>query len=225
MNQKQKLDRVRELVEPTYRRLHNWGHGWQHVLNVLEWSEKIARAESEDPFLYQVAAYCHDLGRLEEEEKGQVNPVAGAPSSHGDFSVKPTQIILDQIGIKGKDRADILEAVKLHVIRKYEGPNKILSVLQDADRADGFSKFAVLRFAVFNCEMPIAKPNDKKDIDILFEKVGKELKKNKQYRQKMLHTLNYVFGWYDTLLNTRSAKTLLAPSYRFLKEFYEEISP
>ena len=223
MSQKAKLEKVCELVEPTYRKLRNWGHGWQHIINVVEWAGRIAEGEGADVFLCQVAAYCHDLGRLEEEEREMVNYTAGAPSAHAALSVKPTEKILDEIGIAGENRDKILEAVKLHNIRKYDGPNKILLVLQDADRADGFSKFAVLRFAAFNCQMSISEPRNKKEIDAIFEKVRSDLKDDPDKRAKMLHTLDYVFGWYDTLLNTESAQKLLAPGYRFLKEFYREL--
>ena len=218
------LKKVRELVQPTYKKLKCWGHGWQHILNVVEWSKKIAQGESVDSFLCQIAAYCHDLGRLEEEEKNLVNRVAGAPSAHAALSVKPTEKILDKIEIAGGDRTNILEAVKLHNIRKYEGPNQILSVLQDADRADGYGKFGILRLAVFNCRMPIPEPRNEIEIDTLFKKLKSDLKNHPEYKVEMLHTLEFVFGWYDELLNTESARAYLSDGYKFLKSFYREIN-
>jgi uncharacterized protein len=223
MTNEEKLEKVRELTELTYKKLKCWGHGWQHILNVVEWSKKIAEREGADPFLCQVAAYCHDLGRLEEEERKIVNYTVGTPSAHGALSVKPTEKILDEIGVSGNEHKDIIEAVKLHNIRKYEGPNLILTILQDADRADGFSKFAILRFAAFNCQMPIPEPQNEEEINSLYEKVKFDLRNDPDRKAKMLHTLDYVFGWYDTLLNTGSAREYLADGYKFLKKFYEEI--
>ena len=224
MTEKEKLKKVRELVQPTYEQIKCWGHGWQHILNVVEWSKKIAQGENANSFLCQIAAYCHDLGRLEEEEKNLVNPVAGAPSAHAVLSVKQTEKTLDEIGVVGKEREDIIEAVRLHNIRKYEGSNKILSVLQDADRADGYGKFGVLRLAVFNCRIPIPEPRNESEVDALFKKLKSDLKNHPEYKVEMLHTLEFVFGWYDELLNTESARAYLSDGYKFLKSFYREIN-
>ncbi|MCX6809366.1 MAG: HD domain-containing protein, partial [Candidatus Berkelbacteria bacterium] len=172
------LKQVEGEVKPIYAEIKAWTHGFKHVSGVVKAAKDLAEMEGADPVLCQIAAYCHDLGRLEEEEKNLVNPKPGTPSAHAVFSVKPTNKILDKVGIKGKDREKILEAVKLHNIRKYEGDNEILLVIQDADRADGFGKLAILRFATFNCEMLIPEPQNPKEVDEDFEKMMSILKED-----------------------------------------------
>lgn len=217
------LEQVQELAKPYYDNLKVWGHGWVHIFNVVKAASKLAKLEGVDPVLCQVAAYCHDLGRLEEERRGLVNSKPGAPSAHAVMSVQPTKKILDEVGITGQDAADIIEAAQIHNIRKYEGVNKIALILQDADRADGFGKIAILRFAVFNCEIEIPEPKDDADADRLLDEVRDVLKNNPQKRDRMIETLEYVFKWLDDLANTKSLKKYVEDGYKFNEEFYEEI--
>jgi HD superfamily phosphodiesterase len=217
------LKEVEKLAKPTYDRLKIWGHGWSHILGVVRASKVLAEMEGADPVLCQIAAYCHDLGRLEEEEKALVNFKPGAPSPHAAMSYAPTKKILDQIGISRKDADDILEAVKIHNIRKYEGPNKVALILQDADRADGFGKFAVLRFAVFNCQIEIPEPKDDQDADRLLNQVREILRKDPVKRARAIEALEYAFGWVDILANTPSLKKYISEGYKFNQEFYKEL--
>lgn len=217
------LFKVKNLVEPTYKQVKVWCHGWTHVLNVVSAAEAIAKMENVDPVLCQIAAYCHDLGRLEEEQKSLVNFKPGAPSAHAVMSAKPTKKILDEVGISGQDADDIVEAVKIHNIRKYDGPNKIALILQDADRSDGFGKFAVLRFANFNCEIDISEPQSEKKVDESITKVKDIFKRDSIKRQRMVETLEYVFDWCDVLANTESLKRYIRENYDFNRKFLNEL--
>ena len=217
------LEETEKLVKPTYIQLKIWGHGWLHVLGVVRAAKALAEMEGVDPVLCQIAAYCHDLGRLEEEEKDLVNFKPGAPSAHAAMGALPTRRILDQIGVVGRDAEDIVEAVKIHNIRKYEGTNKIALILQDADRADGFGKFAILRFAVFNCEIEIPEPRDNDHADELLEKVRQVMKNDKIKRERMFESLEYAFGWIDILANTKSVKKYVKDGYQFNRDFYNEL--
>ena len=217
------LKKVEELVKPTYLKIKIWTHGWMHVQNVVEAARRIAEMEGVDPLPCQLAAYCHDLGRLEEEDRGLVKYKAGSPSAHAVLSVKPTEKILDALDLDQKTKNHIIEAVKLHNIRKYEGDNKILSILQDADRADGFNKFSILRFAHFNLEMKCDQPKNDLEIEEKFKWVVSEIAKDQILKDKMVHTLEYVMPWYDELMNTPSAKIILKDGYEFIKSYRDEL--
>jgi len=223
MHNEETVKKVEKLVKPTYLKLKVWAHGWLHIRNVAQAARDLANMEDEDAVLCQIAAYCHDLGRLEEEEKGLVNPRPGTSSPHGGFGVKPTREILQKVGVTGDDAKMIIEAVGIHNIRKYEGKNRITLILQDADRVDGFGKLAILRFAVFNCGMDLSQPKTQKDIDKSFEDVKKKLRANSVYRNRMIEVLKNVFDWVDVLANTRSLKKYVAEGYDFNKKFLEEI--
>lgn len=217
------IAKVEKLVKPTYAQLNIWAHGWLHIKNVVKAARELAQMEGANAFLCQVAAYCHDLGRLEEEKKGLVDSRPGILSPHGGFGVMPTREVLRKVGITGEDARTVVEAVGIHNIRKYEGKNEIALILQDADRSDGFGKLAILRFAVFNCAIKMSEPKSQDEIDSEFERVKKVLRKNKDYRSRMIATLKNVFEWVDDLANTSSLKKYVGHGYDFNKKFLEDI--
>lgn len=218
-----KTDKVERLVKPIYAKVKVWAHGWLHIENVAQAAEDLAKIEGGDPVLCKIAGYCHDLGRLEEEKRGLVNPMPGAPSIHAELGVKPTREILQKVGIAGDDADKIVEAVRIHNKRKYLGENKIAIILQDADRTDGFGKIAILRFAAFSCEMPVSEPKTQEDIDRKLKEIKEIFKKRKDLRDRMINTLKYAFNWVDKLANTESVKNYVKEGYKFNKKFLEEI--
>ncbi len=220
---KKTVQDVENLVRPVYDKIQVWAHGWIHIEKVANSASDLAKLEGVDPVLCKIAALCHDLGRLEEEQKGLVNPIPGTPNPHAGLGVKPTEEILKRVGITGGEASQIVEAVKIHSTRKYEGDNKIALILQDADRTDGFGKIGILRAATFNCEIKTHKPESEEDLDSEIEKVKEILKNDEVLRQRMITTLNYVFGWVDVLANTRSLKKYIAQDYEYNKKFLEEI--
>lgn len=223
MENKEILAEVEKLVRPYYHKLKLWGHGWKHILGVVKAAEVIAEIEGVDPVLCQVAAYCHDLGRIEEEEKNLVNTKPGSPSAHAVMSVEPTRKILAKVGITGQDAKDIVEAVQIHNIRKYEGPNQVALILQDADRADGFGQYSLLRFAVFNCGIDIDEPRDERHADELLDYVRSILKKDKAKRDRMIEAIEYAFSWVNDLANTATLKGYVTDGYMYNLNFYNEI--
>ena len=223
MTDKEILEKVKKLTRPTYDRLKNWAHGWVHIENVARASKKLAQEEGADVLACQIAAYCHDLGRLEEEKRKMVNPKPGSPSAHAVFSVNPAEKILDEVGIAGKRREDIIEAIKLHNIRKYEGPNIIFSILQDADRSDGFTKIAILRFAIFNVGLEISKPKDRKETEQALGWIDEQLKNDPEKARKMIEVLEFAIGWYENLLNFKSSAKLYRNGYLFIKKYRDDL--
>jgi len=223
MTKREKLEEVKRQVEPIYKKLKCWPHGWLHIVKVVKSAKKLAQMEDTDPFLVQVAAYCHDLGRLEEERRGLVDPRPKTSLDHGEMSIEPTKKILAKIDVSGQGAEKILETIKIHPMRKYKGDNKIALILQDADRSDGFGKMALLRFAAFNCELPIKEPTNKKIFDREFSKMIKLLKIDKKARKRMIETLRYVAQWYEDLLNIDSAKKYLHKDYLFNINFLKQI--
>ena len=108
--------RVKNLVKPKYNELECWSHKWLHVEDVAENSERLAQLENANVNSCIIAAYCHDLGRIE-EEKGNTTP-------HAALSIEPTKNILRKVGISGEDFDRIVEAVAVHSMKKYSGKNK-----------------------------------------------------------------------------------------------------
>lgn len=94
MYSKKILPEVERFVKPTYKEIKIWSHGWLHILGVVKAAKELAELEGAGPVLCQIAVYCHDMGRLEEERKNLANHDPGTPSAHAVMSVKPTKEIL-----------------------------------------------------------------------------------------------------------------------------------
>lgn len=223
MDKEQILISVKADVLPIYGKLKCWIHGWNHVESVVDAAKDLAHMEGADPFLCQLAAYLHDLGRLEEEERGLVDPRPRTSLGHAFFSLKPADGILRKYKIKDPDRERVLEAIRVHPSRKYEGDNEIALIMQDADRSNGFGPVAMLRFAFFNCEIPIEEPNSESDVHEKVEKLIEVLKADSGKRQRMIETLEYVNDWYDVLLNTKSAKNYIKEDHEYNQDFLESL--
>ena len=221
MNKEQILKKVESLVRPQYAKIERWPHGWFHVEKVVQHAKELARMEGADPFLCQIAAYCHDLGRVVEEEKKLYSPVPGAPG-HAGLSVIPTQKILDEVVITGKDADKVIEAVKVHQLKKYQGDNEVALILQDADRKNGLGKWGAVRAMVFNLEMDIPKPEDK-DLNSVIDSNIKIIKTNPELKEKFIKNSLFALTWYEKLLNTKSAVSYLKEDYLVTKNLYNRV--
>ena len=218
----EKLARVRELVKPIYQKLKIWPHGWYHVEDVVRFARLIAEKEGENTYLCQLAAYLHDLGRLQEEKRGPVNRTPGT-QGHAELSIEPARQILDSIKeLKTKEKKAILEAIRFHSLKKFPTRNPIGLVLQDADRWDGMGKFGIMRTAVFNAEMPIKEAEARSNPDKVLEKILNFASDNKNQRDKLIRAMQFVVEWYNTL-NTKSSRGLLKKDWEFSKKYLRKL--
>lgn len=105
-----------------------------HIKDVVKNSERLAELEGVKIVPCVIAAYCHDLGRIEEEARKQRKEY---PLPHALLSIEPTIKVLQEVGISGIDFDEIVEAVAVHSYRVYEGKNNVARILQDADKITG----------------------------------------------------------------------------------------
>lgn len=223
MKMNNKLEELKKLVIPIYNEITCWPHGWLHVRNVAQNAKILAQMEGEDIFLSEVAGYCHDLGRVEEEKRGLVNPEPGF-MGHAGLSVRPTREILQKLDFNQNDIEIAVEAVAVHQQKKYEGNNKIALILQDADRKDGLGPWGIIRLASFNIQIAdIEPPSNETESKQTLQNILDVVCKDEQKRQMMIRALRYTLEWYDSLLNTESAKGYLLQDRNFSENFLEKI--
>ena len=212
------LEKVEELVKPQYLSKVRWAHGWPHIWGVEKAAIDLSKLENQDPAICGIAAYCHDLGRVIEEEANMVGRDLG-DKKHAELSIKPTQKILKKVGIKGLEYDLIIEAVKVHADLKYLGDNMVAKIVRDADKKDGLGEWGVLRTANFVLSYAFHLPQREDIIGIsrialnLLDKIYK----NPKDRQKYLECLTFNLEWYDNLLDTKSAEFLLKQDYEYTK--------
>lgn len=217
-SQNKTLERVRGIVKPQYMAKVNWPHGWPHVWGVEKASRDLSILENQDPVICGIVAYCHDLGRVVEEEARQVDRNLGG-KKHAELGMVPTQEVLREVGISGLEYDLIVEAVKVHADFRYCGDNSVAKIIRDADKKDGLGPWGVLRTSNFVLQYDFQPPEredvlgiSRKALDLL-ERINKSV----EDREKYLGCLEFNLEWYEDLLDTSSAEILLRPDYEYIK--------
>jgi len=221
ITQKQ-VDKVRQLVVPQYKKISCWVHGWLHVKEVVKAAGELAKMEGEDVGACVVAAYCHDLGRIAEEGRGPV-PKTPGDKGHAALSVEPTKEVLATVGIDGKLAKEITEAVAVHSVKKYTGPNKIAHILQDADRKNGLGKWGFVRAVKFFTKLDVGRVTEKSDLEALIKRSYRLVAQSPKDRKTVIDVLKFTLEWYDDLLNTRAAEKYLKGDYLFTKKMLKRL--
>ncbi|MFH1591738.1 MAG: HD domain-containing protein [Candidatus Woesearchaeota archaeon] len=215
------LTHLEKLVKPQYERLQSWAHAWPHIQKVGKNSEELAQLVGVDPTLCKMAAYCHDLGRIEEEMATRKIIKCNIPN-HSLFSIEPTISVLQELEIPVKDYKDIVEAVTVHSNKFYWGENLVAKVLRDADKKDSLGPWGVLRTVKDNFGMDLVSTDlilvnikNPRIIWELAEQTHLSIKNDEKIKKAYLNLLDFVLEWVDKkMLDTPQA-------YDFLKEDYD----
>lgn len=217
-------ERVRDLVKPQYDTLECWVHSWSHIERVSANAETIAKMENLNPTYCVISAYCHDLGRVEEEERKRRGD---SPLHHAFLSIEPTVKVLQEVGISGVDFNEVVEAVAVHSYRVYEGKNNAARVLQDADKMNGFGPYGILGAVKYfggrdyvNPAEILANRNNREKIA---ESCDRSLEQAEwSVLEKTIKGLTFVIEWYD-ILHTKSAKSLIKEEYEYTKQVLKNL--
>jgi HD superfamily phosphodiesterase len=219
-----KSEIVRGIVKPQYDTLECWVHSWPHIEIVSSNAEKLAKLEKVNTESCLISAYCHDLGRIEEERRRQRGD---KPLPHALLSIEPTILALQQAGVTGVDFNEIVEAVAVHSYRVYEGQNNIAKVLQDADKMNGFGPYGIIgAFKYFggvdyvSPEEIQAQRGNRIVLEVLCDKSSAQAEK--PVLEKVIRGLGFVLEWYD-MLHTKSAKALIKDEYEYTKQVREKL--
>ncbi len=215
----EKSEIVRNIVKPQYDTLECWVHSWPHIERVSANAGTLARLECVNPEPCLISAYCHDLGRIEEEKRKQRKE---NPLPHALLSIEPTVLALQQAGVTGVEFDEIVEAVAVHSYRVYEGQNNIAKILQDADKMNGFGPYGIIGAFKYFGGMDYVDPkeiqaqrNNRKALEVLCDKSSAQAEK--PVMEKVIKGLTFVLGWYD-MLHTKSARELIREEYEYTKQ-------
>ncbi len=229
------LEKVREKVKPEYAKLDCWAHGWPHVYVVEQYTETLAGREGQNKIVCGIAGYCHDLGRITEQERAKqqtdgISRELGKTQNHAYFSVLPTILILEELGIRGKEFDDIVGAVALHSRKDYFGNNLVAKILRDADKLSGLGPWAVLRIGKFMFDMDIPAPDfrNQEAVEAAAEETMKNYLKGeggiyqgKKVLEEYLRCVNFNQEWED-MLHTDTAREIGKPLFEYDRERKKE---
>lgn len=119
------------------------GHGIDHTTRVVNWAKLIVPKEkAKNPFLCELSAWFHDIGRAIEHNPGETS------RQHHELSYSMLREWFKEDTILGKlsksDKLELLYSVRYHwnnQANKYD----TAWILRDADKMDGFGKVGLKR--------------------------------------------------------------------------------
>ena len=129
---------VREMLETSQQR----AHGWPHTDRVRRCIRILADAEGVDPFLAELAALLHDVGRTQ----------PGPEQEHGARSAAIAEAILGDLSLRDEDREAVLHAIRWH--NSTRADTALLRILRDADMLDGLGAMGIIRAFMSKSHLP-----------------------------------------------------------------------
>jgi len=170
-------------------------HGWLHIDRVRRNILALTRAEGMDPFLAELAALLHDVGRTQ----------PGPESEHGARSEALIAPFLAELPLAEEEREAIRFAVRWH--NSGRADSQLLCILRDADMLDGMGAIGIMRAFMSRSHLPPY------DADAPFEMGGK--------RGPALYCSDQLDGqmaWYDWL-NTETARQMADDRIALMRAF------
>ncbi len=122
-------------------------HGWLHTDRVRRHILALARAEGVDPFLAELAALLHDVGRTQ----------PGPESEHGARSAAMAAPVLAGVALTDAERAAVLHAIRWH--NSSRADSLLLCILRDADMLDGLGAIGIIRAFMSRSHLPPYDPS------------------------------------------------------------------
>ena len=139
------INHTKEKVEKLFEDYTDPAHGMDHIFRVVDSTIKISKGEkARNPFLCELSALIHDVGRTREDKPGENS------RKHHELSY----IILREWFkedrefdiLKDEDKKELLYAVRYHwnnVADKYD----TAWILRDADKLDAYGEVGIKRMS------------------------------------------------------------------------------
>ncbi len=197
MNRGEIFRKIRDFSQKKMVKVDIPAHDFKHVTRVRNWAIKIGKAEKQDLFLIEVAAWLHDVGRVE----------AGDKQDHGKVSAKIAEKFLKKFSEIGSgDRKLIVEAVREHSNRRSN--SWLGHTLQDADKLDGLGAIGLMRAMMSKYHLEDYNPQN-------------PFRRQKPTRTIIDH-LYYLLEW-EKMFYSQPAKKLAKPKIKIIKIFLKQL--
>lgn len=128
-------------------------HDITHVERVVQNTLKICKGEGVDSFLPSIAAWLHDIGRLQEVRARK----RGERVYHAEESAKkvPGILFCFKAELGGEGIRAIQSAVACHSSPNDDHESQLAVILKDADKLEGLGAVGLPRVFAFFSELPI----------------------------------------------------------------------
>jgi len=207
MNKVKIIERIAEKVKKDLEN-EGSGHDWWHVYRVWNMARRIAKEESADTFIVELAALLHDIGDWK--------------FHHGNDTIGPRMArrILSKQGITEEMIDHVCEIIQTAPFKGAGVRTKMRTlegkVVQDADRLDAIGAIGIARAFAYggSKNRPIYNPNQKPT----FHRTKEE------YLKTESPTINHFFEKLLLLknrMNTKTARKIAEKRHRFMEIYLE----
>ncbi len=180
-------------------------HGWLHTDRVRRNIRVLARAEGVDPYLAELAALLHDVGRTQ----------PGPEDEHGARSMAMATPILANLPLSSRDRKAVLHAIRWHNSSRDDTP--LLCILRDADMLDGLGALGIMRAFMSKGHLPPYDP------EAPF--VEEETHRPVIYASEQVLLQTRFYDWLNTETARHMAQHRIALMITFLAQIRRELAP
>ncbi len=123
-------------------------HGFSHVERVYNTCVKIGQKLNANMRILKIAAYLHDIGRIDDNEDPPKR-------NHAEISAIKTKEFLatNNFNLSGKEIDDIVHAIKAHSFSNNMSPLTLeAKILSDADKLDAIGAIGIFRTIGFTLQ-------------------------------------------------------------------------
>ena len=179
-------------------------HGWLHTDRVRRHILSLAHAEGVDPFLAELAALLHDVGRTQPGPEGE----------HGARSAAMAAPVLAGVPLADDERAAVLHAIRWH--NSGRADSQLLCILRDADMLDGLGAIGIIRAFMSRSHLLPYDPASP------FE-TGGERWPALYSSDQLLGQLRW-YGWLNTDTARQMAEDRVAFMHAFISQVQQEVA-
>ena len=202
------IDKTIDFVKKTLTNAEG-GHDWWHIYRVWKLAKQIAKTETADNFIVELAALLHDIADSKfhngNEEIGPATARKFLSSLNlAEEKIKHVENIIANISFKGGTHSQTFHSLELDIV-------------QDADRLDALGAIGIAR--TFNYggykNREIYNPDIKPNLNMTKE----------EYKNSTAPSINH---FYEKLLllkgrmNTTTGKAMAEHRHKYMEEFLEE---
>ncbi len=200
------LEEIKSQAKEFFHNSHG-SHDWDHSIRVTTLAVNLATPEKADPFVVELAALLHDIGRkTQDNSRGKI--------CHAEAGAKLAENILRPYRLKQAD--NILHAIISHRFRNAHAPKTIeAKVLYDADKLDSIGAVGIGRAFLFAGEIGAKLHNPNVNIS----QTEPYTIEDTAYRE-FLVKLQYVK---DRML-TKSGRKIAVERHNFMVSFFQRMN-
>jgi uncharacterized protein len=202
------IDEIKKIAEDLNSK--NRGcHAFDHTERVHELCKHIGEKEKANMEVLSIAAYLHDIGRIDQDS-------SNGGVCHAEAGAKRARKILEKYNLSKEKLENIIHCIETHRFRGNNKPKTLeAKVLYDADKIDSIGAVGIGRLFFFASEVGAYLHN--KDIEV--EKTKPYTKDDTAYREFLVKE-----RFIKDKIITKEGRKMAEGRHKFMVGFFDRIN-